>query len=43
MAGFPTGGIACGKQGIIDAFTTGRGKVIVKSKYEITTLKEKFK
>jgi topoisomerase IV subunit A len=31
---FPTGGIACGKQGIIDAFTTGRGRVIVKSKYE---------
>ena len=32
---FPTGGIACGKQGIIDAFTTGRGKVILKAKYEI--------
>ncbi|MEG0021766.1 MAG: DNA topoisomerase IV subunit A [Bacilli bacterium] len=29
---FPTGGTACGKQGIIDAFTTGRGKVIVKCK-----------
>ena len=38
---FPTGGIACGKQGIIDAFTTGRGKVIVKSKYEF--VKEKGK
>ena len=38
---FPTGGIACGKQGIIDAFTTGRGKVIVKSKYEF--IKEKGK
>ena len=38
---FPTGGIACGKQGIIDAFTTGRGKVIVKSKYEIVKNKGK--
>lgn len=31
---FPTGAIVEGKQGIIDAFTTGRGKVIVKSKTE---------
>ena len=38
---FPTGGIACGRQGIIDAFTTGRGKVIVKSKYEIVKTKGK--
>ena len=38
---FPTGGIACGKQGIVDAFTTGRGKVIVKSKYEIVKSKGK--
>ena len=38
---FPTGGIACGKQGIIDAFTNGRGKVIVKSKYEIVNNKGK--
>ena len=38
---FPTGGIACGKQGIIDAFTTGRGKVIVKAKYEIVKSKGK--
>lgn len=38
---FPTGGIACGKQGIIDAFSTGRGKVIVKSKTEF--VKEKGK
>ena len=36
---FPTGGIVEGKKGIIDAFTTGRGKVIVKCKYEI--VKEK--
>ena len=38
---FPTGAIACGKQGIIDAFKTGRGKVIVKSKYEIVKNKGK--
>ena len=36
---FPTGGIVEGKNGIIDAFTTGRGKVIVKCKYEV--VKEK--
>ena len=31
---FPTGGIAFGKQGIIDAFKTGRGRIIVQAKYE---------
>ena len=31
---FPTGGIVEGKNGIIDAFTNGRGKVIVRSKVE---------
>ena len=36
---FPTGGVVEGKKGIIDAFTTGRGKVIVKCKYEV--VKEK--
>ena len=39
---FPTGGIACGKKGIIDAFTTGRGKVIIKSKHEIVNNKGKI-
>ena len=29
---FPTGGIVEGKEGIIDAFTKGRGKVIVRAK-----------
>ena len=38
---FPTGAIACGRQGIIDAFKTGRGKVIVKSKYEVVKNKGK--
>ncbi len=31
---FPTGGIVCGKNGLIDAYKTGRGRVIIKSKYE---------
>ena len=38
---FPTGGIVCGIDGIREAFKTGRGKVIVKSKYEV--IKEKGK
>ncbi len=38
---FPTGAIVEGKQGIIDALTTGRGKIIIKSKYDI--VKEKGK
>ena len=36
---FPTGGIVQGKQGIIDAFTTGRGKIMVRSKTEIVQAK----
>lgn len=32
---FPTGGIVEGAAGIREAFATGRGKVIVRSKYEI--------
>jgi topoisomerase IV subunit A len=31
---FPTGGIASGKQGIIDAFTTGKGRIVLQAKYE---------
>ena len=38
---FPTGGIVEGKNGIIDAFKTGRGKVVVKPKYEIIIDKTK--
>ncbi len=38
---FPTGGTVEGKQGIIDAFTTGRGKVVVKAKYEFVREKGK--
>lgn len=32
---FPTGGIVMGRQGIVDAFETGRGKVTVRAKAEI--------
>ncbi|MCQ2187229.1 MAG: DNA gyrase subunit A [Bacteroidales bacterium] len=32
---FPTGGIIMGRQGIIDAYNTGRGKVVVRAKTEI--------
>ena len=41
---FPTGGIVEGKQGIIDAFTKGRGKVIVRCKanFEKTKGKEQI-
>lgn len=38
---FPTGGIVEGKQGIIDAFTTGKGRIIVKSKTEFVKGKGK--
>ncbi len=32
---FPTGGIAFGKQGIIDAFETGKGKIVLRARSEI--------
>ena len=32
---FPTGGIIMGRQGIIDAYNTGRGRVVVRAKTEI--------
>lgn len=38
---FPTGALACGKKGIIEAFKTGRGKIVIKSKYEISESKGK--
>ncbi|MFO7827305.1 MAG: DNA topoisomerase (ATP-hydrolyzing), partial [Bacteroidales bacterium] len=34
---FPTGGIIYGYQGIKDAFETGRGRIVVRSKVEIET------
>lgn len=36
---FPTGGVVEGKEGLLQAYTTGRGKVVVKAKTEI--VKEK--
>ena len=35
---FPTGGIIMGRQGIIDAYTTGRGRVVMRAKTEIEEL-----
>jgi DNA gyrase subunit A len=36
---FPTGAFILGKQGIVDAYKTGRGKITVRSKANIETLK----
>jgi len=36
---FPTGGIICGKKGIVDAYTTGRGHLTIRGKAEIETIK----
>ena len=35
---FPTGGIIMGRQGIIDAYGTGRGRVVIRAKAEIEEL-----
>jgi DNA gyrase subunit A len=32
---FPTAGIICGRNGIENAFATGRGKIVVRGRYEI--------
>jgi len=32
---FPTGGVICGKQGIKDAYTTGRGKLTVRARASV--------
>jgi len=36
---FPTGGIICGKKGIINAYTNGKGHLTVRSKVDIETSK----
>lgn len=36
---FPTGGIVQGKKGILDAFTTGKGRVVIRAKAEIVQAK----
>jgi DNA gyrase subunit A len=33
---FPTGGIICGRQGILDGYRTGRGKITLRARAEIT-------
>lgn len=38
---FPTGGIIFGKQGIIEAYRTGRGRIKVRAKVHIETTKNK--
>ena len=38
---FPTGGIIMGKQGIIDAYTTGKGKIMIRSKCDVIINEEK--
>ena len=35
---FPTGGIIMGRQGIVDAYNTGRGRVVLRAKTEIEEL-----
>lgn len=34
---FPTGGIILGRQGIVDAYNTGRGRIVLRAKTEIET------
>lgn len=34
---FPTGGIILGRQGIVDAYSTGRGRIVLRAKTEIET------
>ena len=36
---FPTGGVICGRKGIMDAYVTGRGHLRVRCKYNIETTK----
>lgn len=36
---FPTGGIIFGREGIVDAYRSGRGKIVVRGKFAIETLK----
>jgi len=40
---FPTAGIICGRSGIKNAYTTGKGRVIIKSRTEIEEVKDRKK
>ena len=37
---FPTGGIICGRKGIVDAYTTGRGHLTVRAQAEVESSKK---
>jgi DNA gyrase subunit A len=37
---FPTGGMICGKKGVADAYTTGRGHLTIRAKTDIETTKK---
>ncbi len=37
---FPTGGIICGRKGIMDAYTTGKGHLTVRGKADVETTKQ---
>lgn len=37
---FPTGATLCGRMGVLEAYTTGRGRVILRAKYEFDELKD---
>ncbi|MBS3136097.1 DNA gyrase subunit A [Candidatus Woesearchaeota archaeon] len=32
---FPTGGIICGRNGVLNAYSTGRGKVVIRARYNM--------
>ncbi len=36
---FPTGGFICGRKGIVDAYTTGRGSIVMRARVNIEQLK----
>ncbi len=36
---FPTGGLICGRNGIINAYSTGKGKVVIRAKTKIEEIK----
>ncbi len=40
---FPTGGLLCGRQGIVDAFTTGRGHLTLRAKVHFEEEKDREK
>ncbi len=37
---FPTGGVLCGRYGIMEAYKTGRGRVVVRAKHVIEEMKD---